>query len=143
MRNTISVLSAFGLFAVSHLGAQDFTLDWHSVAGGGGESRGGDFDLISTIGEPHAGEMLGGDFTIMGVWGTVTSVETSLSVSLAEGFVIISWPESGSEDFELEETGALAAPWATVNATPQVSNGTKTVRLPLAPGNHFYRLHKP
>ena len=140
------------LFVAGALPAQDFSIDWFGLAGGGGSSFGGDVELSATIGQPEAGEMMGGDFAIIGgFWSIVTLEETPgqpplLSVSLAEGSVIISWPESGSEGFGLEETGALANPsnpWTPINATPEVSNGTKTVRLPLAPGNHFYRLHKP
>jgi hypothetical protein len=133
------------------LQAQDFSLDWFGLAGGGGSSFSGELELSATIGQPEAGEMTGGDFAIIGgFWSIVTAVEApgqpSLSVSLAEGTVIISWPESESRDFGLEEAGVLAdpsSPWIPVNAIPEVSNGTKTVRLPLAPGNHFYRLHKP
>jgi len=140
------VITAFGP-------GSDFKLDWFAVAAGGGDSSGGDFKLSATIGQPDAGNVAGGDFAITGgFWSILTVSETpgapSLNVSLAEGSVIISWPDSGSAGFDLEETAALANPsantlWTTVNVTPTANNGTKSVRLPLAAGNRFYRLHKP
>ena len=141
------------LFLPGLLAAQDFTLDWFAVAAGGGESSGGDFELSATVGQPDAGDMDGGDFALSGgFWSIVTVVETpvdiSLTLSLAGGSVIISWPESGSAGVALEETVVLMnssgnTAWTTVNVTPQASNGTKSLRLPLTAGNHFYRLHKP
>ncbi len=141
---------AVWLFTPSLLSAQDFVLDSFALAAGGGESSGGDFELSATIGQTDAGNLLGGDFTFIGgFWGIVTTVETpgapSLSVSLAAGALTISWPDSGSVDFFLEETAALADPstWAPVNANVQTSNGVKSVSLSRPTGNHFYRLHKP
>jgi hypothetical protein len=127
----------------------DFAIDWFAVASGGGNSSGGDFELISTIGQPDAGDLLGGDFGITGgFWSIAQVVEAPiaifLSVSLSGGNAIISWPESGSAGFDLQETSALVGTvWTGVNTPPEVTNGLKTVRLPLAAGNRFYRLHKP
>ena len=147
------VLCAAWLFVPNPLNAQEFSLDWFAIAAGGGESSGGDFELSATVGQPDAGDTLGGDFAIIGgFWSIVTVVDTpaaiSLNVSLVDGNVIISWPENESAGFALEETAALTNPsgsavWTTVNASPDTSNGTKSVRLPLVSGNRFYRLHKP
>lgn len=141
------------LLPCAALSQSDFAIDWFAVAGGGGNSAGGDFQLAATIGQPEAGDLLGGDFGITaGFWSIVTVIEApvavSLSMSLSAGSAIISWPESGSEGFDLEEASALSATavgtlWTRVNATPEVNNGVKSVRVPLAAGNRFYRLHKP
>jgi hypothetical protein len=135
------------------LQAQDFNLDWFTVAGGGGESSGGDFELSATIGQPDAGDLLGGDFAIAGgFWSIVTVVDTPtdllLNVSVNGREVAISWREAGSAGFTLEETVALGNPsgttaWIPVNVAAQAGNGSNYVRLPLAAGNRFYRLHKP
>ena len=148
-----AVFCVVWLFLPGALHAQDFTLDWFAVAAGGGESSGGDFELSATIGEPAAGDMAGVDFAISGgFWSIVTVVETpaaiSLNVRLSDGYVIISWLESESAGFALEETAALAIAtgdtfWTKVTVTPEASGGTKSVRLSLTAGNHFYRLHKP
>lgn len=133
--------------------AEDFTLDWFATAAGGGDSRGGDFELSATLGQPEAGEMLGGDFAIRGgYWSIVAALATpaapTLSVSLSAGELVIAWPDSGSEGFGLEETTALSESaagtvWTWIGGTSGVSSGLRSVRLPLAAGNRFYRLHKP
>jgi len=48
-------------------GAPVFDLSWHTVDGGGVmRSTGGDFELSGTIGQPDAGAMSGGNFTLTG-----------------------------------------------------------------------------
>mgnify|MGYP001585758686 CR=1 FL=1 len=45
----------------------EFDLSWHTVDGGGVmRSTGGDFELSGTIGQPDAGAMSGGNFSLTG-----------------------------------------------------------------------------
>jgi hypothetical protein len=47
--------------------AQDYVIDWHTVDGGGEMwSTGGSYDLGGTIGQPDAGVMTGGAYTLTG-----------------------------------------------------------------------------
>jgi hypothetical protein len=47
--------------------AQDFSINWYTIDGGGGTSSGGDFVLSGTIGQHDAGgPMTGGDFSVTG-----------------------------------------------------------------------------
>jgi hypothetical protein len=60
---------AIGLVSItaSAASAQVFSIDWHRVAGGGGQSSGGDFAVSGTIGQAEAGSpMTGGDFSLTG-----------------------------------------------------------------------------
>lgn len=43
-----------------------FILDWWSMDGGGGPSAGGGFVLLGTIGQPDAGNAIGGDYVLVG-----------------------------------------------------------------------------
>lgn len=43
-----------------------FDLSWNTVDGGGGASGGGTYSLYGTVGQPDAGVMTGGDFTLSG-----------------------------------------------------------------------------
>ncbi|UCD76175.1 MAG: hypothetical protein JSV91_04480 [Phycisphaerales bacterium] len=53
--------------ALTSGGYDDFDIDWWTIDGGGVMlSSGGDFELSGTIGQPDAGVMTGGDFTITG-----------------------------------------------------------------------------
>ena len=151
-RSRLLILSAVVLTTFAfRIAAQQYAIDWSTIDGGGGASSGGDFALSGTIGQHDAGgDLLGGDFAITGgFWSIATTVETpgapSLTLSLAASTLTVAWPSNGSAGFVLEETGALANPsatWNAVNITPQSTNGTNSVSLPLVAGTRFYRLYK-
>ena len=67
------LLGALLLFLVSVALAspEAFDLSRWTVDGGGGESEGGGYALIGTIGQPDVGyQMTGGDYTLVGgFWG--------------------------------------------------------------------------
>jgi hypothetical protein len=133
--------------------ADDFGIDWFDLASGGSPSQGGDFELTASLGQPTAGILQGGDFSIVeGFWSIATVVEgpIALAVHLDRGAseLVLSWPIEGSAGLSLEETGALAltaanSTWNAVPVSPQASNGTNVVHLPLTAGGRFFRLHKP
>ncbi len=55
-----------GTAALAYFGGE-FDLSWFTIDGGGGaESTGGDFALAGTIGQPDAGTMAGGVFSLSG-----------------------------------------------------------------------------
>jgi hypothetical protein len=55
------------LVATYALAAVDvFTLPWWTVDGGGGASVGAGYSLHASVGQPDAGLLQGGDFTIAG-----------------------------------------------------------------------------
>ena len=46
--------------------AQTFDLSWVSIDGGGGTSSGGAYSVSGTIGQPDAGVLSGGNYTLVG-----------------------------------------------------------------------------
>ena len=55
--------------------AADYSIDWLTIDGGGGTSTNGPYALTGTIGQPDAGAMSGGNFTLQGgFWGVVPAV---------------------------------------------------------------------
>ena len=79
-KKSVKILGATfcGLTTCAALGAwlgADFDLSWYTIDGGGGSrSTGGNFEMSGTMGQPDAGEMSGGDFTLAGgFWGGVQS----------------------------------------------------------------------
>ena len=44
----------------------EFSLPWYTIDGGSTSSHGGDFALSGTIGQPDAGTLSRGDFTLAG-----------------------------------------------------------------------------
>lgn len=72
--------------------AGDFSIDWHTIDGGGGTSVGGDFELSGTIGQPDAGVLTGGDFELVGgFWGVTQGIGGGLVGDLnCDGAVSVS-----------------------------------------------------
>ena len=130
--------------------AQTFSIDWATIDGGGGTSAGSIYSVSGTIGQPDAGPMTGGSYSLLGgFWSVVQAVQTStngpvLSARLtAPNSVIISWPDSAA-DFELQQTSDLgAANWIKVAATPATVGSEKQVVISIGNGESFYRLRKP
>lgn len=129
---------------------QSYSIDWFTIDGGGGTSTGGVFTVSGTIGQPDAGVMSGGNYTVQGgFWGVIAAVQTPgaprLSITRSNNVVIVSWPLP-AEGWVLQATNALpqvAAPWPLI-APPYQTNGTNLQYIEPAPaGNKFYRLHKP
>ena len=134
-------------FAVATVYAQSYPIDWLKVAGGGGTSTNGQYALSGTIGQPEAGSMSGGNYTLQGgFWGVVAAVQTPgappLTITPSGANVIISWP-STSTGFGLEETPGLhPANWSPAPPTNSDNLTIKSVVMPAGPGNRFYRLKK-
>jgi hypothetical protein len=128
------------------------SIDWSTIDGGGGTSTGGVFTISGTIGQPDAGKMSGGNFTLAGgFWGVIAAVQTPeapwLTVTrTATNSVIVSWPLP-ADGWVLEQTNRLvgvAAAWPLVPPSQYRSNTATCWFIEPAPaGNKFYRLHKP
>jgi len=149
LRRSLAIIGVLGLSA-SAVPAQDFSIDWHTIDGGGGMSAGGNFSLSGTLGQPDANArpMTGGEFSLTGGFWTLFAVQTpnsplltiqQLSVTSAR----VVWP-SPSTGFRLQENSDLnTTNW--VNAPQAVSdNGTNNfITVNPATSRRFYRLIKP
>jgi hypothetical protein len=61
-----SVIVCVGMFAWNSA-AQNYSIDWFKVAGGGGTSSNGTYQVSGTIGQPDAsGAMTGGNYSLVG-----------------------------------------------------------------------------
>src|SRR5688572_18891135 len=57
--------------------AQNYTIDWHTIDGGGGTSTGGVYSVSGTIGQPDAGTMSGGSYSLAGgFWSFISTIQT-------------------------------------------------------------------
>ena len=130
--------------------AQGFAIDWSTLDGGGGTSTGGVYSVSGTIGQPDAGKMSGGNFTLEGgFWGIVAAIQTPgapcLSVTRSNTAVVVWWPKADPA-WKLECIPSLAAStntW-TLIPPPYPTNATDCVVTEPAPvANRFYRLRKP
>lgn len=128
--------------------AQSYSVDWYTIAGGGGTSTGSVYSVTGTIGQPDAGYMSGGNYSINGgFWGVIAAVQTPgaplLSVfKTTTNTVLVSWlyPSTG---FSLQQNSALGTTnWVSVTNSPvQVGAQLQVIVQPPA-GNRFYRLVK-
>jgi hypothetical protein len=74
LATTLILLAALSVAAAQ---TDDFDLVWHTLDGGGGTSIGGDrFALSGTIGQPDAGKMSGGVYTLQGGFWPATAASS-------------------------------------------------------------------
>lgn len=124
--------------------AQDYSIDWQTIDGGGGTSTGGVYSVSGTIGQHDADTMSGGQFTLTGgFWALPVAVQTSneptlLIVAGALGFATISWSPA-TPGFVLQVSDTLTPPsW-----TNALSGATNPVTIPATLPARFYRLNRP
>jgi hypothetical protein len=145
--HTLTLLRA--LPALAH--AQSYSIDWSTIDGGGGTSTGGVYSVSGTIGQPDAGKMSGGNYTIDGgFWGIIAAVQTpgapllSITLNSQLSTITLSWllPSTG---FTLQQNtnSVSSVNWSNVLTTPADDGTTKTIVVNPPTGNRFYRLFKP
>lgn len=134
------------------LAQNNFTVLEQVIAGGGVTiSRGGNFTLSGTFGQPAAGTLRGGNFVLAGgFWGAAVAVQQAgmprLRIANAQFQIVVAW-EFGGDDVEivLEQSASLGAgaEWSAVVLQREVVEGEVRVRLPANSANHFFRLRRP
>ena len=149
LRNLAVAIAAVLLVVSTGARAADYTIDWSTIDGGGGTSTGGVYSVSGTIGQPDAGKMTGGSFSLEGgFWGVAAAVQTPgaplLTVTRTNANVRISW-SAPAPNWLLEQTNVLtgvAGTWTPV-PPPYTTNATEIFTIvPATPGNQFFRLHK-
>jgi hypothetical protein len=123
--------------------AQNYSIDWYEVAGGGGTSTGDVYSVTGTIGQPDAGAMSGGNFTLQGgFWALPAAVQAEDApmltiVPAAPGQATISWSPA-TPGFVLQENPDLTA----TNWVNSPSGATNPIIVPATLPTKFYRVHK-
>ena len=132
------------------LQAQSYSIDWFTIDGGGGTSTGGVFSVSGTIGQPDAGHMSGGNFTLDGgFWGIIAAVQTPGSpllrvVLTGTNAVVVAWP-TPSTGFALQQNLSVnnAGGWSNVTNAVNVVGSENQVIVAPPVGNRFFRLKYP
>ncbi len=126
-----------------------YSLDWSSLDGGGGTSTGGVFTVSGTIGQPDAGKMSGGNFTLdSGFWGLIAVVQTPgapyLWVALTPTNTVAVWWALSETRWQLQTTTNLLATGCVWTECSYQTNGATCCRTEASPsGTKFYRLKNP
>ncbi|MDB6055081.1 MAG: hypothetical protein JWN25_2604 [Verrucomicrobiales bacterium] len=146
---------SLGSFAALAIGlacpgfAQNYSIDWYSIGGGGGTSTGSVYSVSGTIGRPAVGRSSGGNYTLeSGFWSIVTVLQTAggpvLTLGRSGQNVVLSWPDDGA-GFQLEQTPYVTIPgsWTAPTQARAVTNaGVISVTVPGVEGYQFFRLKK-
>ena len=129
--------------------AQQYSIDWFKVAGGGGTSTGGTYQVSGTIGQHDAGgPMIGGNYSLTGgFWALISVVQTpgvpNLTVSFVNpNSVKVSWPNTGSYTL-LQNSSVAGGGWTTSGYSITTANGTNSITITPPTGNLFFRLSSP
>jgi hypothetical protein len=125
--------------------AQNYSIDWSTIDGGGGMSTGGIYSVSGTIGQPDAGgPMTNGQYSVTGgFWALPTAIQVTGAPTLTiapatPGNATLSWSPA-TPGFVLQETWVLSpASW-----TNSISGSTNPITVPATVPSKFYRLFKP
>jgi hypothetical protein len=135
--------------ALNSMTAQNYSLGWYKIAGGGGTSANSQYSLTGTIGQHDAGAPATSGATSLtsGFWSLVAVVQTPGAPSLiiqrlSRTSAKVSWP-SPSTGFLLQQTGDLDKPiWSNYSGTVSDDGTIKSVMISPLTGNLYFRLKK-
>ena len=135
----VALLSAPGL-----LFAQQYSIDWYKVSGGGGTSTNGQFSVSGTIGQPDAsGAMTGGNYSLTGGFWSLYAVQTAgapmLYISHSGSAVTVFWQNVSGWSLQQNTNLTVPAGWAGSSGVT-TANGTNYLNLTSPTGNLFFRL---
>ena len=117
-------------------------LGWFTTHPSGGQSSGGPFGLVLTIGQPAAAFSSGGAYGFASGFPPLLSEESpELTIRRAGSNIVLAWPRSAN-GFRLQYTGQLGAGWLPENTAIIDSATEHTVTLPRSQNRVFYRLAK-
>src|ERR1035437_4557090 len=128
--------------------AQNYSIDWYTMDGGGGTSTGGNYSVSGTIGHPDAGTMSRGGYSLTGGFWALYALQTPeaphLWVMRTPTNTVCVWWALSDTSWQLQATPNLAATGSIWTAHAYVTNGANCVYIESPSlGNKFYRLHKP
>ena len=143
MKNKLAVLFLLSSVVLA-MHAQQYTIDWHKIPGGGGTSTGGVYSVSGAIGQPDAGgSMTNGQYSVTGgFWALPQAVQVSGAPTLTiapatPGNATIAWPPA-STNWVLQERLSLS----TGTWTNSPSGFTNPIVVPASVPTRFYRLFK-
>ena len=128
--------------------AQQYSIDWYKISGGGGTSSNGQYAVSGTIGQHDAGgPMTGGNYSLTGgFWALISVVQTpgapTLYISHSGSTVTVYWQAVSGWTLHQNSNLANTNGWS-LNTSWSNSNGTNSLSLTSPAGNLFFRLSNP
>jgi hypothetical protein len=127
---------------------QQYSIDWYKVAGGGGTSTGGMYQVSGTIGQHDAGgPMVGGNYSLTGgFWSLISVVQSPgapmLYISHSGNTVTVYWQVVSGWNLQQNNNLTVPAGWSGSSGVT-TSNGTNYLNVTPPTGNLFFRLANP
>jgi hypothetical protein len=139
----------FSVFCLRSWG-QTYSVDWYKIAGGGGPSTGGTYQVSGTIGQPEAsGSLSGGNYSVMGgFWSLINVVQMPgapmLGIRLTTTNTAMVYWLSPATGYNLQVNASLATTnWGVPAETVQDDGTIKFVIINPPTGSRFFRLKNP
>jgi len=130
--------------------AQNYSIDWFTIDGGGGTSTGGVYSVSGTIGQPDAGPaMSGGNYSLTGGFWSLLSVAQTPGAPLLNIFrtstntAVVSWPWPSTGFSPQQTTNLNTANWVTPAETINNNGAVNFIIVSPPTGKRFYRLKSP
>jgi len=125
---------------------QSYNMDWFKIAGGGGTSTGGLYQVRGTVGQPDAsgpmtsGPMIGAGYSLTGGFWSIYAMQTPgapwLTITCIGNRAIVSWPDTATGWTLQTNNNLTTGIWG--NYAGVVANNSATNPPPA--GNLFFRL---
>jgi hypothetical protein len=119
-----TLLALFGSvwMCVTSAHAQSYSIDWFTIDGGGGASTGGVYSVSGTIGQPDAGVMSGGHYSLAGgFWGAFLSPppvgSVIIKVWLVDDQIHLRFTGIPGRIYYVERAHSVTGPWPDRLAT--------------------------
>ena len=115
MKNILALFGSLWMCATS-THAQSYSIDWFTLDGGGGASDGGVYSVSGTLGQPDAGTMSGGHYSLAGgFWGASQTPPPAgsviISVRLVGGEVRLRFTGIPGRIYYVERADSVTGPW--------------------------------
>jgi len=118
MKATIykALLVSSVLLSTLRVPAQSYSIDRFAIAGGGGPSAGGGFSLNGTIGQPDAGTISGGNYSLAGgFWGAIPTSppvgSVIIKVWVVSGQIRLRFTGVPGRIYYVERAYSITGPW--------------------------------
>lgn len=152
LKRAASLVLACGWWVLlsSGVALAQYSIDWHTIDGGGGASTGSVYSVSGTIGQPDAGGLMsGGNYSLTGgFWSLLSVVPTpgapTLTITRTDtNTALVAWL-SPSTGWNLQQNASLnTTNWVAPGESVQDNGTNKFIVINPPVGNRFYRLHKP
>ena len=116
MKQLLFIIATFAVlpFAEQLTHAQSFIINRFAIEGGG-PSAGGVFTASSTVGQPDAGMMSGGNYSLAGgFWGVLATpppASTLIEISVGPGLVHLRFNGIPGRTYDIERASSITGPW--------------------------------